>query len=289
MTHDLRRSANVLSIQSEVVFGHVGNSAARFALQRLGHEAWCIPTVLLSSHAGYKGFGGEATGLPLLYKLLDALEAQGRLAACDGVISGYLGSPEQAAFVADAVRRTKTANPAVLYCLDPAFGDDGRIYARPGVPEAMAATLLPLADIVTPNAFELSVLANRAVKDAADAQAAAASLDRPTVVAKSVPLSGRLGTMVLENGESWLASTRIIANPPRGAGDLFASLFFGQRLRGHGSTGALDLAARATYQVLERSAGELEMRLIAEQAALPAPPLLAGYELEPETRWRAHG
>src|SRR6185437_14475905 len=108
-------------IQSEVVYGHVGNAAARFALQRLGHEAWCIPTVLLSSHAGHPGFAGEATRVELLVKLIDALEAQGRLADCQGLISGYLGSPEQAAVVADAVRRAKVANPRLIYCLDPAF------------------------------------------------------------------------------------------------------------------------------------------------------------------------
>ena len=98
---------NILSIQSEVVTGHVGNAAARFALQRLGHEAWCLPTVLLSSHAAHPGFGGAPTDIGLLRTLLDALERQGRLAQTQGLVSGYLGSPEQAAFVAAAVRRAK--------------------------------------------------------------------------------------------------------------------------------------------------------------------------------------
>src|ERR1700761_9063066 len=176
---------NILSIQSEVVTGHVGNAAARFALQRLGDEAWWIPTVLLSSHSRHKGFAGEPVRPEVMQKLLDALEAQGRLAECQGLISGYLGSPEQAEIVADAVRRAKAANPKLLYCLDPAFGDDGRIYARPGVAEAMQNTLLPLADVVTPNAFELSVLAGVAVEDVPSAAAAVERLDRPLVVAKS--------------------------------------------------------------------------------------------------------
>jgi pyridoxine kinase len=272
---------NILSIQSEVVTGHVGNAAARFALQRLGHEAWCIPTVLLSSHAGHKGFAGEATSLALLTKLLDALKAQDRLAHCQGLISGYLGSPEQAEFVAEAVRRAKAANPSLLYCLDPAFGDDGRIYARPGVAEAMAEKLLPLADIVTPNAFELSVLAKLPIIDAPSAAAAVAVLARPLVVAKSVPIPGRLGAMVVINGTPFVASTPIVANPPRGAGDLFAALFFGHYLHGRLTAQALDLATRGVYHVLAASAGLPEMRLIAEQEALVAPPTPIGYRLDP--------
>jgi pyridoxine kinase len=281
---------NILSIQSEVVTGHVGNAAARFALQRLGHEAWCIPTVLLSSHAGHPGFAGEATALPLLTRLLDALEAQGRLSQCQGLLSGYLGSPEQAEFVADAVRRAKAANPKLLYCLDPAFGDDGRIYARPGVAEAMAEKLLPLADIVTPNAFELSVLSGLPIVDATSAAAAVGVLAPPLVIAKSVPLPGRLGALAMINGVPFVASTPIIASPPRGAGDLFAALFFGQYLNGRLTAQALDLATRGVYHVLAASAGQPEMNLIAEQEALVAPPQPLGYTLLPEQAVEhAHG
>jgi pyridoxine kinase len=272
---------NILSIQSEVVTGHVGNAAARFALQRLGHEAWCIPTVLLSSHAGHPGFAGEATTAALLQKLVDALQAQGRLAQCDGLVSGYLGSPEQAAIVAETVRRAKLANPKLLYCLDPAFGDDGRIYARPGVAEAMRDTLLPLADIATPNAFELSVLSGMPVLDPASAAAAATSLNRPLVVAKSVPLPQRLGALAVINGTPFVASTPIIANAPRGVGDLFAALFFGHYLFGKRTAQALDLATRGTFHVLSRSAGQPEMALIAEQDALANPPTPEGYHLGP--------
>lgn len=272
---------NVLSIQSEVVTGHVGNAAARFALQRLGHEAWCIPTVLLSSHAAHPGFGGEATGIGLLEKLLDALERQGRLAEAAGLVSGYLGSPEQATFVAGAVRRAKAANPGLVYCLDPAFGDDGRVYARPGVAEAIAVTLLPLADIVTPNAFELSVLSGLPVTDIDSAAAAANRLGRPLVIAKSVPVDGRIGALTSIDGAVWVAATPVVPRPPRGAGDLFAALFFGHYLHGRLTAQALDLATRGTYHVLSRSDGAPEMNLIPEQHALAAPPRPDGYSFGP--------
>jgi len=272
---------NILSIQSEVVTGHVGNAAARFALQRMGHEAWCVPTVLLSSHAGHKGFAGEATSLELLQKLIDALALQGRLAECHGLISGYLGSPEQAAIVAATVRRAKAANPKLVYCLDPAFGDDGRIYARPGVAEAMAETLLPLADIVTPNAFELSVLSGIEVAGVESAARAVRKLGRPLAVAKSVPHQGQLGALAVIAGAPWLAATPVVENPPRGAGDLFAALFFGHHLRGALTAEALDLATRGIYRVLAASAGLPEMRLIEEQAALVTPPTPESYRFGP--------
>ena len=282
------RRLNLLSIQSEVVFGHVGNAMARFALQRLGHEAWCVPTVLLSSHAAHQGFTGETLPTALLAKLIAGLDAQGRLADCDGVLSGYLGAPEQAEIVADAVRLTRLANPSALYCLDPAFGDDGRVYARPGVAEAMARTLLPLADIVTPNAFELATLSGAPVGDPAEASAAAALLGRPIVVATSVPCGDRIGTLLVQNGESWLASTPRIKHAPRGAGDLFAALFFAQSLVGHTAPEALDLATRATFHVLDKSDGAEEAHLMAEQQALAAPPVARGFKMEKlESRRRA--
>jgi len=275
---------NVLSIQSEVIYGHVGNAAARFALQRLRHEAWCVPTVLLTSHAAHPGFTGEATAPALLEKLVAGLEAQGRFAQCQGLISGYLGSPEQARIVAEAVRKAKLANPKLLYCLDPAFGDDGRVYARPGVAEAMADILLPLADLVTPNAFELSVLAGQKVTDADSAAAATEKLGRPLVIAKSVPLSGRIGALTQINGNVWVAATPIVARAPRGAGDLFAALFFGQYLNGKLTAQALDLATRGVYHVLSVSDGLPEMDLIAQQDALVAPPTPAGYFLGPASK-----
>ncbi|HEX4296852.1 MAG TPA: pyridoxal kinase [Devosia sp.] len=270
----------ILSIQSEVVTGHVGNAAARLALQRLGHEAWTVPTVLLSSHAGHPGFAGEPVAPALFGKLLDALAAQGRLAEAAGILSGYLGAPEQAPLVAAAVERAKAYTGTRLYCLDPAFGDDGRIYARPGVMEAMRDTLLPLADITTPNAFELSTLSGIAVTDTASAVAAAESLGRPIVVVTSVPVEGGLGTLLVAEDTALLATTPKIVSPPRGAGDLIAALLFGHMVAGRAIGEALERAVLSTYHVLEKSSGQPEMALVAEQDALAAPPRLEGFRLE---------
>lgn len=266
---------NVLSIQSDVVYGHVGNAAARFALQRLGHEVWALPTVLLSSHAGYAKVGGESLSADLLRRLVEGLDANGWLGTCDAVLSGYLGHADHAGVVADAVRRVKAVNRGALYCLDPVFGDAGRAYAKPGVAEAMARELLPLADVVTPNVFELSSLTSVAIRGADDALVAAKRLGRPIVVATSVPISGgRIGTLAVASDEAWLASTPHLENPPHGSGDLMAALFVAHRLSGCTLHDALAATAASVFDILAKSvaANSHEMLLIEYQDALVVPP-----------------
>jgi pyridoxine kinase len=273
---------NVLSIQSDVVYGHVGNAAARFALERLGHEVWAVPTVLLSSHAGYAMVGGESLSADLLRRLIDGLDANGWLGTSDAVLSGYLGHKDHAGVVADAVRRAK-ANGRAFYCLDPVFGDAGRAYAKPGVAEAIARELLVLADIVTPNVFELSSLTSVAIRNADDALVAARRLGRPTVVVTSVPAGdGRIGTLAVAKDEAWLASTPYLDNPPHGSGDLMAALFLAHRLAARSLRDSLAKTVASVFAVLVKSvtAGSHEMLLIEHQDALVAPPESAGLRIE---------
>lgn len=272
---------NVLSLQSDVVYGHVGNAGARFALQRLGHEVWALPTVLLSSHAGYATVAGESLPADLLRRLVEGLAANGWLEGCDAVLSGYLGHADQAAVVADAVKRVKAGNPRAVYCLDPVFGDAGRAYAKPGVAEAMARLLLPLADIVTPNAFELSSLASVPIRGADDAKAAALRLGRPLVLATSVPAgAGRIGTLVVAKDEVWHASTPVLEEVPHGSGDLLAALFLGHRLAGRSLREALADSMASVFDILSESVGAGEMRLIARQDALVSPPASNALRIE---------
>jgi pyridoxine kinase len=211
----------------------------------------------------------------LLKRLIGGLVANGQLARCDAVLSGYLGHANQAAVVADAVRKVKAANPAAIYCLDPVFGDAGRAYAKPGVAEAMARQLLPLADIVTPNAFELSSLASVPIRNVGDAREAARRLGRPLVVATSVPDGeGRIGTLAATPGEAWFASTPLLQNPPHGSGDLLAALFLAHRLEQRTLEDALTRTTTSVFQILSESvkAHSPEMLLIEIQDALGEPP-----------------
>jgi pyridoxine kinase len=268
-----RKSAmNILSFQSEVVYGHVGQGAARFALQRLGHDVLAVPTVLLSSHAGYPRVGGETIMAELQRRLMDGLSANGWLAQCDAILSGYLGHADQAPVIADAIAEVKRTNPKAVYCLDPVIGDDGRAYARPGVAEAMARLLLPLADIVTPNAFELVTLSGLAVRNADDAQAAAVRLGRPLVAATSIPDGPhRIGILAATHDQTLFASTPRFAEVPHGAGDLFAALLLAEELAGASLREALLHAIASVHHILSASRGINELRLIAEQDALVTP------------------
>lgn len=270
---------NILSLQSEVVYGHVGQGAARFSLQRLGHEVWAIPTVLLSSHAAYSRVEGETVAPERMQRLVEGLSANGWLSQCNAVLSGYLGAPGQAEIVADAVLRVKRANSA-LYCLDPVIGDNGRVYVKSGVAETIARALLPLADIVTPNAFELVQLSGFPVRSRDEARAAIARLGRPLVAATSIPDgTDRIGVLAATREEAWFASVPHLGEVPHGAGDLFAALFLAARLSGAGLRDALALSTASVHHVLSKSRGYNELRLIAEQDALANPPAIPELEL----------
>jgi pyridoxine kinase len=264
----------VLSLQSEVVRGHVGNAA----LQRAGVDVWAVPTVLLSNHPGHGRVRGETTGAAAITALIDGLDAHGWLKRCDGVISGYLGAADQARAVADAVRRVKAQNERALYLCDPVFGDDDGAYARLGVAEAMARDLIPLADIVTPNRFELSSLTSKKIEDAAGAVAAARTLEAKETVVTSVPFDGgRIGTVAVTRDGAWAVAAPRIAQVPHGSGDLLAALYLAARLEPRDTQAALSFACSAVDGVLRASEGADELRLIAAQAELagPSSPLAA--------------
>ena len=260
-----------------MVRGHVGNGAARFALQRLGFDVWALPTVLLSNHPGHGKFRGETVAAVRLSELIEGLAEHGWLGRCAGLISGYLGAADQAGVVADAVRRVRAANPTALYLCDPVFGDDDGAYARLGVAEAMARDLLPLADIATPNRFELSSLTSQRIECPADAVRAARRLGVREVVATSVPCGdGRIGSVAVTAGEAWMTSTRRLANVPSGTGDLLSALYLGARLGGEAVAGALQRASSSVHAIIEASVGADELRLVGAQAELESSkPMLA--------------
>src|SRR3972149_1824264 len=141
----------LLSIQSHVAFGHVGNAAAVFPLQRLGVEVWPVHTVQFSNHTGYGEWKGEVFGASLIRDVVAGIEARGALGECDGVLSGYMGGADIGAAILDAVSAVKRVNPAARYCCDPVIGDvNSGVFVRPGIPEFMRERAGPAADIVTP-------------------------------------------------------------------------------------------------------------------------------------------
>ena len=273
---------NILSIQSHVAYGHVGNAAAVFVLQRLGAEVWPLHTVQYSNHKGYGDWTGRDYSAAHVAELVRGLAARGALTSCDAVLSGYIGKAAMGDAIARAVGRVRRANPAALYACDPVMGDDGGLYVAPDMPDFFRARALPLADIVTPNRFELELLSGRSIASAGDALAAARDLLAlgPKVVLLT---SLRLGPAPAEEIEmlavapeaAWRVRTPYLAlDPmPNGAGDSVAALFLARYLKTRDVPAALGQAASAIFAVIEATgkAGTRELQLIAAQDELVAP------------------
>src|SRR5690349_18382783 len=168
---------NILSIQSHVAYGHVGNAAAAFPLQRLGIEVWPIHTVQFSNHTGYGSWKGSVFDAAMIREVVAGISERGALRLCDGVLSGYMGSADIGDAILDTVLKVRRANPASRYCCDPVIGDVGRgIFVRPGIPEFMRDRALPAADVITPNQFELDLLSGKETTTLPGALGAVAAL-----------------------------------------------------------------------------------------------------------------
>ncbi|MDV6373702.1 pyridoxal kinase PdxY [Deinococcus arenicola] len=278
---------NVLSIQSWVSFGHVGNAAAVFPLQRLGIEVWAINTVQFSNHTGYGAWTGAVFPPEQIAELVDGIEARGVLPGCAGVLSGYMGSGGTVAAVVEAVRRVRAVNPAALYCCDPVMGDVGRgVFVRPELPDLIAAQALDAADILTPNQFELELLTGRTVHTLPQALAAAAELRSrlhgggprivviTSLVREDAPADG-IETLAVTDDGAWLCRTPLLPlDPPRnGTGDVIAALFFGHYLQTGDVAASLSLSMSALYALLKQTheRGSREIMLVAAQEELARP------------------
>jgi pyridoxine kinase len=271
----------VISIQSQVAYGHVGNSAAVFPLQMHGIDVTAVPTTLLSNRPGYPTLRGRVLDAPLVADLLLGVEERGAVETSQAILSGYLGSAEIAATVADFVARAKARNPALLYCCDPVLGDRDRgLFVQADIPPLVRDRLCRLADIITPNHFEFEWLcgAKATTIDQVIEQARALMARGPsTVVVTSAELSdtqdGEIETVAIERSKAWRVRTPKLPISPSGTGDLFAALLVSARVREKDTPGALSHAASAIFAVLERTAisGSEEMRIV-ESAGLLAHP-----------------
>jgi pyridoxine kinase len=272
----------ILSIQSAVAYGSVGNAAAVFPLQRLGFEVWRVDTVLFSNHTGYGAWRGTMLDPKLVSEILHGIEERGVLARCEAVLSGYLGSVELGSVVLEAVRRVRRANPNALYCCDPVLGDADRgFFVRPELADFFRAEAVALADILTPNRFELETLTGERVDTLAAARAACDTLLElgPRVilvtsldVAEVSPESAALLAATREGG--WLVRTPRLPIVANGAGDFTAALFLAHFLRTGEAGAALAETAAAVNAVIAETvrSGAAELAIVATQDALVSPP-----------------
>jgi pyridoxine kinase len=265
----------VIAISSHVIRGSVGNRAVVFALESLGFPVWSMPTVVLPWHPGHGPSTRMAFDDEVFDQAIDDLIRAPWLGEVKAIITGYFGSPKQPLAVARLVAALKAYNPDLVYLCDPVIGDLQGLY----VPEATAAAirdhLIPLADIATPNRYELAWMAGAPLDTNAAIIDAALSLGPARMaVTSAVPMmAGSIGNLLLSNRSAILAEHRAMDGAPNGLGDLFSALLLARFLEKFDEEKALQLATASVYEILARSMKRQsdELTLEQDQSSLKTP------------------
>jgi pyridoxine kinase len=228
----------ILSIQSHVSYGHVGNAAAVFILRRMGFDVWPVHTVLFSNHPGYGDFGGAVVAPEIIGDIIDGLEARALFPDCQAIIGGYLGSMRCGEIMLDAVHRVRAVNGDAMFYLDPVIGDrDTGVYVADEIVSFYRDHALARADVIKANAYELEVLTGEVVTDVASAAQAARSVinthGTETVVVTSIPArdASSLATVAIQKDAAWVVTTPVLHVDQKGAGDAFMALLVANCLR----------------------------------------------------------
>ncbi|MGB3536731.1 MAG: pyridoxal kinase PdxY [Mesorhizobium sp.] len=265
----------VIVISSHVVRGSVGNRAAVFALETLGFPVWAVPTITMSWHPGH-GPSTRIVAAPEQFAALMAdLERAPWLGEVGAVLSGYLGDAGQAGSIASLVGAVKAKNPRAVYICDPVIGDSGGLYVPEATAVAMRDRLVAIADIATPNRYELEWLAGAGLPDIKAVVAAARDAGPATMLVTSAPamLSGSIGNLLVDADQAVLAEHRVIDRPPNGLGDLTAAVYLARVLGGQPPAKALQTTTAAVYEILARTArrggDELQLETDAQSLAHP--------------------
>lgn len=275
---------NILAIQSHVVFGHAGNSAAEFPMRRLGANVWSLNTVQFSNHTQYGKWTGSVMPASHLSEIVQGIADIGQLERCDAVLSGYLGSAEQGEHILSIVRQVKAANPKAKYFCDPVMGhpEKGCIVA-PGVAEFHTRYAMPASDIIAPNLIELEILSGHAVNTVDEAVATARELiaQGPEIVlvkhlARAAYQQDRFEMLLVTADEAWHIHRPLVDfgdRQPVGVGDVTSGLLLVKLLQGATLREALEHVTAAVYDVMvvTHKMGEYELQLVAAQEGITKP------------------
>jgi pyridoxine kinase len=277
----MTRVTTILSIQSSVAYGYVGNSAVTFPLMRMGVEVWPVITVHFSNHTGYGAWRGPLLSAADLSDVVRGIDERGVLGEVDAVLSGYQGGEDIGEMILDAVALVKLRNPAAIYCCDPVLGDADRgCYVRPGIPELMRQRVVPAAEIITPNQFELESLTGlptSTTEELLSAADAASRLGPEVVLVTSVVREdaqpGTIDMVAVDAGGAWLVTTPRLPQTFTGSGDVTAATFLTSLLEMRDVSKALAHTAAVIYGLLEVTAasGRAELALITAQEELIHP------------------
>ncbi|QPK82804.1 pyridoxal kinase PdxY [Corynebacterium qintianiae] len=273
---------NILSIQSAVAYGHVGNSAAVFPLQRIGHEVWPVYTVNYSNHTGYGAWKGPMIPAADVAAVISGIDERGALARVDAVLSGYQGGDDIAGVIIDTVARVKEQNPAALYACDPVMGNvKSGCFVADTIPPLLRDRVVPVADIITPNQFELGYLTEM---DATDLDSTLAAVDAAREMGPGAVLvtsverpeadpENFLEMIVVDDKGKWIVTTPRLPFKRNGSGDVAAALFTGHYIRTRDAADALARTASSVFDLLTTTfeADSSELLLVEAQDAYAEP------------------
>jgi pyridoxine kinase len=273
---------NVLSIQSHVVFGHAGNSAAVFPMRRMGINVWPLNTVQFSNHTQYGRWTGSVVDANELTRVIEGVGAIGVLSRCNAVLSGYLGAPDQAAAVVEIVRMVKAVNPKALYFCDPVMGAASGCIVEPGIQEFLVNTMPEISDVMTPNHTELQKLAGRTIETMEEAVEACREViargPKVMLVKHLIDRNSRADTftmLAVTATQAWFAQRPLYPFPrhPVGVGDLTSAVFVARTLLGDSVREALEHTLAAVNAVVKNTyqAGRYELEIVASQDEIADP------------------
>ncbi|WP_298864955.1 pyridoxal kinase PdxY [uncultured Microbacterium sp.] len=273
----------ILSIQSAVAHGHVGNSAAVFPLQRIGVEVLPVYTVTFSNHTGYGAWRGPMIAPDDVRDVITGVEERGVLPQIDAVLSGYQGGEGIADVIIDAVARVKAANPDAVYACDPVMGNaKSGCFVAPAIPELLRRRVVPVADIITPNQFELGYLTGTEPGDLASTLAsvdAAMAMGPKTVLVTSVERpdreEGTIEMLAADAMGAWLVATPQLPMKANGSGDVTAALFTAHYVQTGDAKVALERTVSSVFDLLQNTldSGERELALVQSQETYANPRL----------------
>ncbi|PFG28297.1 pyridoxal kinase PdxY [Corynebacterium renale] len=275
--------ATILSIQSAVAYGHVGNSAAVFPLQRAGHEVWPVYTVNYSNHTGYGAWEGPVIPAEQVSAIIKGVGDRGAFPHIDAILSGYQGGPDIVGAIVQAVRDVKAANPNALYACDPVMGNEkSGCFVSPEIPPLLRSDVLEVADIITPNQFELGYLTEMPVETLEQTLAAvdkAREIGPKCVLVTSVERpdrpEGTIEMIAVDDSGVWAVQTPYLPFKINGSGDVTAALFTGHYVETGSAETALARTASSVFDLLEKTyqAGARELQLVQSQDAYANPRL----------------
>ncbi|WP_314647538.1 pyridoxal kinase PdxY [uncultured Microbacterium sp.] len=265
----------ILSVQSAVAYGHVGNSAAVFPLQRIGVEVLPVYTVNFSNHTGYGSWRGPLISPDDVRDVITGIEERGVFSGIDAVLSGYQGGEGIGDVIIDAVARVKAANPRALYACDPVMGNaKSGCFVAPAIPVLLREKVVPVADIITPNQFELGFLTDTE-PDTLESTLASVDLARAmgpkTVLVTSVERpdreEGTIEMLAVDDAGAWIVQTPHLPMKANGSGDVTAALFTAHYVETGSAQTALERTASSVYDLLQATldSGERELQLVEAQ------------------------